>query len=161
MSKRRLNSEEIIHILENISSDPEEDNDTDDDSEEDVCSTEVLAEDSDCGSKEKTKEQSRRIIISESDNENENNEMILNDEDYFSSDDEVPLSSFIAKNWGQTYNISSCPPFQEYVGVLGEVKVRGDEMSPFDMFSLLLGEDMLDKITFQTNLYATQFRQCN
>jgi hypothetical protein len=44
----------------------------------------------------------------------------------------------------------------QYVGVLGNVNNDGDEMAPQDVFLDLFGEDIIEHITFHTNLYATQ-----
>jgi hypothetical protein len=72
----------------------------------------------------------------------------------------MPLSALMNKNWGITGNNSNsnlkCPDFEEYVGVLDVMKNEGDHMLPADVFILLFCDQLLDEITFQTNLYATQ-----
>jgi hypothetical protein len=60
------------------------------------------------------------------------------------------------KNWRITGSNSNsnlkCPDFEECVGVLDVMKDEGDRMLPADVFILLFCDQLLDEITFQTNL---------
>jgi hypothetical protein len=83
--------------------------------------------------------------------------VINGNEDYSSSDDDVALSSVVSYyEWKKNVDVMSSPVFCEYVGVLGKVKEEGDKLQPVDVFLVLFEDKLIEHITFQTNLYATE-----
>lgn len=78
-------------------------------------------------------------------------------------DDQISLAQLATKlrveraiSWGKNAaNISLSPSFTEYVGVSNFIESLSNP-SPLEIFSLLLSDDVINHIVFQTNLYAEQ-----
>lgn len=70
----------------------------------------------------------------------------------FSSDDELPLACF-SNAW--TNNIPA-EPVIEFSNPTGPANIPDNVNVPYEVFLCLFPEDLLEKITFETNLYAIQ-----
>ncbi|KAJ8910639.1 hypothetical protein NQ315_012507 [Exocentrus adspersus] len=90
--------------------------------------------------------------------------------DLSDSEDDLPLSRYIATNitqrgtvtWG-IHHISSVKAPADFIsncGLADEVERLSDiDSTPYKLFNLLITDEILDSITFQTNLYAEQEHQ--
>ena len=97
---------------------------------------------------------------------NDDNKFVLSgsdDESDWDADDEVPLAKLaqILKDnkkisWsGDLSNIKSPEPFVSNSGLPQFIQDLPD-LSPYEAFNLLITDDILNHIVFQTNLYAEQ-----
>ncbi|KAJ3661751.1 hypothetical protein Zmor_006136 [Zophobas morio] len=96
----------------------------------------------------------------------DNNEYVLSatdeEDDNWDEEDLIPLSRFANStnltyiSWGKNLtNIQPPPPFTEPCG-LPQFILDVAEPTPFDFFNLLVTDDILGHLVFQTNLYAEQ-----
>lgn len=91
--------------------------------------------------------------------------------DSWDSEDDLPLSAFITTNniqlanvvsWGIHYisSLKTLSDFQSKSGLADEVEAIADiDCTPYKLFNLLITDEILDSITFQTNIYAEQQHQ--
>lgn len=83
--------------------------------------------------------------------------------DEWDADDTVPLATLAQEyrnnnkiSWGNDLsNIKSAEPFVSNAGLPQFIQDRAD-LSPYEAFNLLITDDILNHIVFQTNLYAEQ-----
>lgn len=102
-----------------------------------------------------------------SDPENGTDNLLLVDSE--DSEDDLPLSVFVSANQAQNSNVTWAmrnihlikPPseFESEYGVAEEVQELGENCTPYKLFNLLITDDILENITFQTNIYAEQAHQ--
>ncbi|KAG5891524.1 hypothetical protein JTB14_012584 [Gonioctena quinquepunctata] len=71
----------------------------------------------------------------------------------FSSEDDLPLSRFCDSFWSRNIRNEPVVPF---TNCTGPKNFPDDVEMPYEVFLCLFPEDLLDIITFQTNLYAIQ-----
>ena len=88
---------------------------------------------------------------------NTTNEGLLN----WDSEDELPLTAFLpvrttAPNFTWTKSLNNIIEQAEFIETSGPNIRDHNNLEPLDIFLLLFPEELLQKIVFETNLYATQ-----
>ncbi|XP_054734790.1 piggyBac transposable element-derived protein 4-like [Anastrepha obliqua] len=88
-------------------------------------------------------------------------------EELFDDEDDIPLSNFVSQNnivssttlqppkWKRTFSMDIPGEFVESVGLADHI-ISLEDLTPLRLFHMFWTEDLVEVISFQTNLYATQ-----
>lgn len=88
-------------------------------------------------------------------------------EELFDDEDDIPLSNFVSQNnivssttlqppkWKRTFSMDIPGEFVESVGLADHI-INLEDVTPLRLFRMFWTEDLVEVISFQTNLYATQ-----